>query len=308
MLPGVKVTEEIARIRGVPAGVDCISPPSHSAFSGVDGLIEWIETLAAETGLPVGIKAAVGAEDFWIELADRMKQTGAGPDFITVDGGEGGTGAAPLAFTDHVALPFKLGFAHAFGHFARAGIAENVVWIGAGRLGFPDAAAFAFALGCDMINIAREAMLAVGCIQALKCHTDRCPTGVATQSRWLMRGLDPDEKHARAAAYIRTLRGELLALSRAIGVRHPALLEPDQLQIVNGEYDVAPLSKVFGYEPHWRAIGPERRAEIEALIGAGGRPRPPGTAPAPDDAEPAEIGDTPTELDRGPSPTAEPPG
>jgi glutamate synthase domain-containing protein 2 len=307
MLPAAKVTEEIARIRGVPVGVDCISPPAHSAFSGVDGLIEWIEMVAAETGLPVGIKAAVGAEDFWIELAGRMRETGGGPDFVTIDGGEGGTGAAPLAFTDHVALPFKLGFAHAFGHFARAGIADEVVWIGAGRLGFPDAAAFAFALGCDMVNIGREVMLAVGCIQALKCHTDRCPTGVATQSRWLMRGLDPEEKHARAAAYIRTLRGELLALSRAIGVRHPALLNPNHLQIVSGHYEATPISEVFGYEPEWRAIGSERRAEVEALIGGGGEPPPPGAGPAPDDGEPAEIGEMPTELDQAPSPTTEPP-
>jgi glutamate synthase domain-containing protein 2 len=306
MLPGRKVTEEIARIRGVPVGEDCVSPPSHSAFSGVDGLIEFVETLAERTGLPVGIKAAVGDERFWAELAARMRATGGGPDFITVDGAEGGTGAAPLAFTDHVALPFKLGFAHAFSHFARAGMADKVVWIGAGRLGFADAAAFAFALGCDMINVAREAMLAVGCIQALKCHTDRCPTGVATQNRWLMRGLDPDEKHARAAAYIRTLRGELLALSRASGVRHPALLRPDQIEIVDGRYASVPIANVFGYDPDWSAITPERRAEIEDLIGAGGQPPPPGTAPAADDAEPAEIGDSPTALDDAPSPARAP--
>lgn len=308
MLPAAKVTEEIARIRGVPVGVDCISPPFHRAFTGVDGLIEWIEMLASDTGLPVGIKAAVGEERFWIQLAERMSRTGGGPDFITVDGGEGGTGAAPLAFSDHVALPFKLGFAHAFGHFARAGIADQVVWIGAGRLGFPDAAAFAFALGCDMVNVGREAMLAIGCIQALKCHTDRCPTGVATQNRWLMRGVDPEEKHARAAAYVRTLRGELLSLSRALGVRHPALLGPDQLDIITGNYEVAPIADVFGYEPGWRVIGSEGRSEIEALIGAGGHPPPPGAATAPDDAEPAHIGDMPTRLDEKPSPTDEPPG
>jgi glutamate synthase domain-containing protein 2 len=306
MLPAPKVTPEIARIRGVRVGVDCISPPSHSAFKGVDGLIEWVEMLAEDTGLPVGIKAAVGDESFWVQLAERMSATGGGPDFITVDGAEGGTGAAPLAFTDHVALPFKLGFAHAFAHFARAGIADQVVWIGAGRLGFADAGAFAFSLGCDMVNVGREAMLAIGCIQALRCHTDRCPTGVATQNRWLMRGLDPDEKHARAAAYIRTLRGELLALSRAHGVRHPALLSPQQLEIVTGEYDTSPVAEVFGYEPEWRALSPERRAEIEALIGGGGKPPPPGLTPS-DGAAPAEIGDTPSPLDRAPSPAPDAP-
>ena len=121
-----------------------------------------------------------------------MDDTGGGPDFVTIDGGEGGTGAAPLAFADHVALPFKLGFAHVYSTFARRGLAEDVVFVGSGRLGFPDAALFAFALGCDLINVGREAMMSIGCIQAQRCHTGRCPTGVATQNRWLMRGLDPD--------------------------------------------------------------------------------------------------------------------
>ena len=162
LLPAPKVTEEIARIRGVPAHRDCASPAGHSAFGDVDGLIEFVEHLADATGLPVGIKSAVGDLGFWSELAERMAATGAGPDFITVDGGEGGTGAAPLTFSDHVALPFKLGFAAVYPLFARAGLAEDVVFIGAGRLGFPDETLVALALGCDMVNVGREAMLAVG--------------------------------------------------------------------------------------------------------------------------------------------------
>src|ERR687890_419329 len=217
LLPAPKVTEEIARIRGVPVGRDCASPAGHSAFSDVDGLIEFVEEVAGATGLPVGIKSAVGDLGFWDLLAERMAATGAGPDFITLDGGEGGTGAAPLAFSDHVALPFKLAISQVYPVFARAGIAEDVVFIGAGRLGFPDAGLHALALGCDMINVGREAMLAIGCIQAQRCHTDRCPTGVATHNRWLMRGLDPDSKSARAANYIVGLRSELLSLGRACG-------------------------------------------------------------------------------------------
>ena len=123
-----------------------------------------------------------------------MAATGAGPDFVTVDGAEGGTGAAPLTFSDHVALPFKVAMSRVYRCFARAGLAEDVVFVGAGRLGFPDAALTALALGCDMVNVGREAMLAIGCIQAQRCHTDRCPTGVATQNRWLMHGLDPELK------------------------------------------------------------------------------------------------------------------
>jgi glutamate synthase domain-containing protein 2 len=183
------------------------SGTSYAAFSDVDGLIDFVERIADATGLPVGVKSAVGREQFWAELSRRMGETGAGPDFITIDGAEGGTGAAPLAFSDHVALPFKIGFARVFAIFAQEGLNDDVVFIGSGRLGLPDTAIFAFGLGCDMINVGREAMLAIGCVQAQRCHTGGCPTGVATPNRWLMRGLDPDVKHARAANYIRALRG-----------------------------------------------------------------------------------------------------
>ena len=256
LLPGGKVTREIAECRGVPVGKDCVSPPAHSAFADVDGLIEFVESIAAETGLPVGVKSAVGEGGFWETLAKRMALSGGGPDFLSVDGGEGGTGAAPLTFADHVALPFKLGFAHVYATFARAGLAEDTVFVGSGRLGVPDAALFAFALGCDMVNVGREAMMAIGCIQAQRCHTGRCPTGVATQNRWLMRGLDPEVKSSRAANYLVTLRAELLALSRSCGVVHPALVTADHIQIVSERYGVTPLREVFGYEPNWPLISP----------------------------------------------------
>ncbi len=152
LLPAPKVTEEIARIRGVPAFRDCASPAFHSAFSDVDGLIGFVERIADATGLPVGVKSAVGDVAFWETLAERMAATGAGPDFLTIDGGEGGTGAAPLTFSDHVALPFKLGMARVYPLFARVGIAEDVVFVGAGRPGLPDAALTALALGCALIK------------------------------------------------------------------------------------------------------------------------------------------------------------
>jgi glutamate synthase domain-containing protein 2 len=278
MLPAEKVTDEVAAIRGVRPGVDCVSPPRHSAFSDVDTMIEFVELLGEATGLPVGIKSAVGDLGFWQRLAERMQATGGGPDFITVDGGEGGTGAAPLAFSDHVAFPFKVGFGRVFGTFAEAGLADDVVFIGAGRLGFPDSALFAFALGCDMVNVGREAMMAIGCIQAQRCHTGDCPTGVATHSPWLMRGLDPRLKSARAANYVRALRAEILSLSRASGVNHPALITPDHIEIVSERYQAQPMGEVFGYDPAWRDIPPARRDEIEALIGVG----PPVTVPGPE--------------------------
>ncbi|HEX8207270.1 MAG TPA: FMN-binding glutamate synthase family protein [Solirubrobacteraceae bacterium] len=267
MLPGCKVTPEIAAIRGVPEGRDCVSPARHTAFGSVDEMIEFIERIADATGLPVGIKSAVGRMEFWEQLAARMQATGGGPDHIQIDGAEGGTGAAPLTFSDHMALPFKIAFSRVFGVFSEAGVADDVFFIAAGRCGLPDTALFAFALGADAVSVGREAMLAIGCIQAQRCHTGQCPTGVATQNRWLMRGLDPTLKSARAANYVRALRGELLSLSRSCGARHPALMTPDHVEIVGELFSTMSLEEVFGYDPSWRRLSAERVAEIEALIG-----------------------------------------
>ncbi|MBJ7330289.1 MAG: FMN-binding glutamate synthase family protein, partial [Solirubrobacteraceae bacterium] len=272
MLPGRKVTPEIATIRGVQPGVDCISPPRHSAFQTVPELCEFVERIADATGLPVGIKSAVGDQMFWDELAAHMARTGTGPDAICIDGGEGGTGAAPLAFTDHVALPFKLGFSRVYTSFARAGLADDIVFIGSGRLGLPGAALFAFAMGCDMINVGREAMLSIGCIQSQRCHTDRCPTGVATQNRWLTAGLDPELKSVRAANYIRILRAELLALAGTCGLPHPALVGPERLEILSTGFRARTVREVFGYEDGWLPEDADRIAAAAALMQTAGAP------------------------------------
>lgn len=147
LLPAAKVTREIADIRCIPMGKDCASPPGHAVFHDVDSMLDFVETLAAETGLPVGIKSAIGEIEFWEQLTDQMATTGRGVDFITIDGGEGGTGAAPLAFSDHVALPFKLGFSRVYRVFAERGLQNRVIFIGSGKLGFPAYALLASALG-----------------------------------------------------------------------------------------------------------------------------------------------------------------
>jgi len=282
VLPAVKVSAEIAQARGVPQGVDCISPSRHAEFSDVDSLLDWVELLAAETGLPVGIKSAVGDMEFWRELTDLMATTGRGVDFVTIDGGEGGTGAAPLIFTDSVSLPFQLGFARVYGEFARAGLQEQVTFIGGGKLGLPDNAVVAFALGCDMVNVAREAMLAIGCIQAQKCHTDSCPTGVATQNPWLAHGLDPSLKSVRAATYISTLRRDLLKVAEACGVEHPGLIDTSAVEVLTGRTASRPLSEVYGYEPQWGLPSAADRAEVVRLMTAeapqGGSAAPSATA------------------------------
>jgi glutamate synthase domain-containing protein 2 len=268
VLPGAKVSAEIARTRGVPEGVDCVSPSRHAEFSDTDSLLDWVELLAAETGLPVGIKSAVGDLDFWDELTDLMSTTGRGVDFVTIDGGEGGTGAAPLIFTDSVSLPFQLGFARVYSAFARRDLHEQVVFVGGGKLGLPDNAVVAFALGVDLVNVAREAMLAIGCIQAQKCHTDTCPTGVATQNAWLSHGLDPALKSVRAANYVKTLRRDLLKVAEACGVEHPGLIETDSVEVLTGRTASTPLDEVYGYEPGWGRPSAADQAEIARLMRA----------------------------------------
>ncbi|MBA3398156.1 MAG: FMN-binding glutamate synthase family protein [Deltaproteobacteria bacterium] len=262
VLPAAKITPEIAKIRGIAMGKDCISPANHTAFSDVSSMLDFIERLADTTGLPVGIKSAVGDLGFWRELATQIEKTGRAPDFVTIDGGEGGTGAAPLTFTDHVALPFKLGFTQVYRTFAEAGAHHKVVFIGSGKLGFPEHALLALALGCDMINVAREAMLSIGCIQAQRCHTGHCPTGVATQNRWLMRGLDPTLKSVRLANYLATLRKDLVQLAHAVGYSHPALVPLDAIDLMDGNTQTRSARVAFGYEVGW-GLPPE--AEVATM-------------------------------------------
>jgi glutamate synthase domain-containing protein 2 len=247
VLPRAKITAEIAEIRGIPTDRDCISPAAHSAFRNADEMLDFVELLASETGLPVGIKSAVGDSAFWEELAGMMASGTRGVDFITIDGGEGGTGAGPLVFTDHVALPFKVGFSRVQKIFTDHGLHQRVVFVGSGKLGFPEAAVFAFALGCDAINVGREAMMAIGCIQAQRCHTNHCPTGVATHHPWLVRGLEPTSKAGRLANYMVTMRKEILALSRACGVPHPALITADRLELLDDRFGATTVAELFGY-------------------------------------------------------------
>lgn len=266
LLPGAKVTQEIADIRGIPLGVDCSSPSRHTAFHDLDSLLDFVELLGQETGLPVGIKSAVGEQRFWDNLAALMASGERGVDFVTVDGGEGGTGAAPLLFTDSVALPFRMAFSRVYGTFADAGLTDRLTFIASGKCGIPENAVVAFALGADMVNVAREAMLSIGCIQSQRCHTDTCPTGVATQNPWLAHGLDPESKSVRCGNYVLALRRELTRVSEALGVAHPGLITPADIDIMCGDYDARSLSAVYGYKDGWGALGDDWAEQIKTLM------------------------------------------
>jgi glutamate synthase domain-containing protein 2 len=249
VLPGAKITPEIAKIRGVEVGKDVLSPPNHKAFSNVPELIDFVEKIAKATGLPVGIKAAIGKLDQWEELADIMVTTGKGPDFITVDGGEGGTGAAPPSFADHVSLPWVYGFADLYKLFQNKGLSERIVFVGSGKLGFPAKAAMAFAMGVDCINVAREAMMSIGCIQAQVCHTNKCPSGVATQSKWLQAGIDPTLKSARLAQYFKTFRKEFVEITHAAGHEHPCQFNMKDVLINVDDHNLSKeLDSTYKYE------------------------------------------------------------
>ena len=248
ILPKEKITSEISQIRGISQGSDCISPNSHSAFTNINEMVDFIETLADISGLPVGIKSAIGESASWTELAKVMSDNHIGPDFIAIDGGEGGTGAAPLAFSDHVSFPFKVGFKRVYTIFNNFDLNNDITWIGSGKLGIPDRAVISFAMGCDLINIARETMLSIGCIQAQQCHTGHCPTGITTHNKRLQRGLDISLKSKRCSQYIKGLRKEILQLSHACGYEHPCQFTGDDIEFSSGVNQFSTLEEMMGYQ------------------------------------------------------------
>ncbi|MCK0179971.1 FMN-binding glutamate synthase family protein [Flavobacteriaceae bacterium S0862] len=272
VLPGAKITQEIADIRGVEVGKDVLSPPNHSAFSNVEELMTFIEDIAENTGLPVGIKAAIGKLDEWEELANIMLETGKGPDFITVDGGEGGTGAAPPSFADHVSLPWVYGFSDLYKVFQKRKLTERIVFIGSGKLGFPATAAMAFAMGADCINVAREAMMSIGCIQAQVCHTNKCPSGVATQSKWLQSGINIPLKSLRLAQYFKTFRKELVEITHAAGYEHPCQFTMKDIDVNVDDHNLSEeLNKTYNYEK--TPVPYTNMQDLKDCIYLGGQPQ-----------------------------------
>lgn len=248
MLPGSKINDEIAAIRLIPKGKDAMSPAFHTAFSNIPEMVKFIESMAEETGLPVGIKSAIGKLEQWEELATYMVKTNSGPDFITIDGGEGGTGAAPHAFADHVSMPFTFAFAKIYQIFQRHNLTDKIFFIASGKLGFAEKALMAFAMGADSINVAREAMMSIGCIQAQKCHTNHCPSGVATSNKWLQAGIDPQLKSERFYNYHRSLVKEIAEISHACGYEHPSQMTTEDIELSMGDNNrTMSLSKIMGY-------------------------------------------------------------
>ena len=182
----------------------------------------------------------------------------------------------------------------------RPGSTDDVTFIGAGKLGIPENAIVAFAMGVDMVNVGREAMLSIGCIQAQKCHTDHCPVGVATQNPRYTRGLDPTLKSVRAANYVKTLRRDLLKVSEAVGVSHPALITPDDVDVMDGVRGGVSLRSLYGYADGWGVPGPALRDEIEAIMARIVADEAEHAPPTPEDQEPVRTEGTDLEHAVGP--------
>ncbi|MBB4862680.1 glutamate synthase domain-containing protein 2 [Pseudomonas nitritireducens] len=230
ILPKHKVTPEIAATRGVPMGQDCISPSSHSAFSTPKGLLDFIVQLRELSGgKPVGFKLCIGHPWEFMGIAKAMHETGILPDFIVVDGKEGGTGAAPLEFTDHMGLPMREGLLFVHNTLVGLGLRDKIRIGASGKIVSAFDIASVLAMGADWANSARGFMFAIGCIQSQSCHTNKCPTGVATQDPLRQRALVVPDKAERVYSFHRnTLKG-LAEMIAAAGIRHPSELEAKHL-------------------------------------------------------------------------------
>lgn len=248
LLPAAKITPEIAAIRGIPLGKDCISPNAWDEFQDVASLMSFIEKLQECTGKPVGFKMVGGKNTFIKEVAAYMKEHKKGPDFITIDGGEGGTGAAPLAHADMVGLPIMQAIPMVDNALREAGVRDEVVLIASGKIATAGDIAMHIALGADMINMARGFLIGgLGCIQSGQCDKNSCPTGIATQNKKLRRGLDPTVKFVRVADLANGRKRELLALIKSCGKRSPWELTRHDLSIVVEPGKEISLAERFPY-------------------------------------------------------------
>ncbi|MBS0571057.1 MAG: FMN-binding glutamate synthase family protein [Proteobacteria bacterium] len=256
VLPAAKVSAEIAEARGVPMGVDCVSPAAHSAFSTPRGLLEFVAKLREQSGgKPAGFKLALGHPWEWFGIAKAMHESGIAPDFIVVDGGEGGTGAAPLEFTDHVGAPLREALLLVHNTLVGLNLRDKVRLGASGKIITGFDVARTLALGADWCNAARGFMFALGCIQSRQCHTDRCPTGIATQdpSRW--NKLDVPDKAERVHMFHDNTLKALKELIAASGLSHPNEIGPEHIIRRVTSTEVRSLSALYHFVKPGELIG-----------------------------------------------------
>lgn len=221
MLPGGKITEEIARIRNVPMGKDVFSPPTHKTFHTPAELMHFMAKLRGICGKPVGFKLCVGCPTEAMALIRAAQETGLPPDFITVDGAEGGTGAAPKEFANSIGMPMRGGLTFVHDALVGAGLRHQVAVIVSGKIVTGKDMIRAFAMGADVCNAARSFLFSLGCIQALQCNTNKCPTGITTQDPKLVKGLHVESKWQRVYLYHKHTMKNMAEVVGATGVDNP---------------------------------------------------------------------------------------
>jgi len=260
VLPAGKVTPEIAGIRGIPAGRDSISPNRHPDIADVEQLLDRIGFIRDITGKPVGVKTAIGGWRFMNDLCEAILRRGvaSAPDFLAIDGGEGGSGAAPQALADHVALSIDEALPRVVDALIEAGLKERVRLIAAGKLVTSARAAWALCAGADFVNTARGFMFSLGCIQALRCHSNTCPTGVTTHDPRLQRGLVAEEKAERVANYCANMNREIDMIAHACGLRHAREFRREHVRIVQPNGQSIAFNMLYPYpQPRGRAVAAE---------------------------------------------------
>jgi len=249
VLPGAKVTNEIARIRGIPAGKTSISPARHPDITNIDELLDRIAMIRDLTGRPVGVKTAIGGLEFSNRLCEAVLRRGLeyAPDFLAIDGGEGGSGAAPQVLADHMGMPIKEALPRVVDDLMAAGLKQRILVIAAGKLITPAKAAWALCAGADFINSARGFMFSLGCIQAMRCHSNSCPTGITTHNARLQRGLVVEEKFQRVANYALGMNSEIEMIAHACGLRHARELKREHVRLVQSAGNSAAMNILFPY-------------------------------------------------------------
>ncbi len=249
VLPAGKVSAEIARIRGIPVNQDSISPNRHTDIANVDELLDKIAYIRDLTGRPVGVKTAIGGWQFINDLCEAINRRGLeyAPDFLAIDGGEGGSGAAPQALMDHMALPIAEALPRVIDALIESGLRERVRVIAAGKLVTGAKAAWALCVGADFVNTARGFMFSLGCIQSLRCHQNTCPTGVTTHNPRLQRGLVVEEKYLRVANYATGINKEIDMIAHSCGGRHARELRREHVRIVQGGGQSVAMNMLYPY-------------------------------------------------------------
>jgi glutamate synthase domain-containing protein 2 len=251
ILPGDKVTPEIAEIRGIPVGVDSISPNRHREAGTWGELLDLIEHVREVTGKPTGLKTCLGSSDPWEEFFAEIDRRGpeSAPDFVTVDGGEGGTGAAPMPLMDLVGMPLREALVRMVDLRDRHGLHDRIRVVSSAKLVNPGDVAWAICAGADFVTTARGFMFALGCIQALKCNRNTCPSGVTTHNPRLQAGLVVEEKDRRVANYARAIIREVETIAHSVGVAEPRLMRRRHVRLVQADGRSVQMNELFPSVP-----------------------------------------------------------